>query len=64
MDLRVLVPLKMTCTLVCKKSLDSSLRPGAYEIEKKILVLTFKPVSEFTIGVVGFFSEFLIFQSG
>ena len=65
MDLRELVPLKITCTLVCWKILlNSSLRPGTYGTEMKIFLLTSKPVSEFSVGVVGFFSGFLMIQSG
>ena len=58
MDLRVLVSLKMTCTLVCQKIiLNSSLRPGTYGTEKKIFLLAPKPVSGFTVVVVGSFSK-------
>ena len=52
-DLRVLVPLKMTCTLVCQKILlNPSLRPGTYGTEMKIVLLPSKPVSGFLVGVL------------
>ena len=64
-DLRVLVPLKITCTLVFQKILlNSSLRPETYRTEMKIFLLTSKPVSAFMVGVVGFFAKSLMFQSG
>ena len=38
MDFKVVVPVKMTCTVVCWKILlDSSLRPGTFGTEMKIL---------------------------
>ena len=59
MDLRVLVPLKITCTLVCLEILlNSSLRPGTYGTEMKIVLLTSKPVSGFLVGGVVSFLEF------
>ena len=65
MDLRVSVPLKVTCALVCQKILlNSTLRPGTYGTEMKLFLLTSKPVSGFSVGVVGFFSGFFIIQSG
>ena len=51
MDLRVLAPSKMTCTLVCHKILlNSSLRPGTYGTEMTIFLLTSKPVLGFPVG--------------
>ena len=56
-----MVPLKMTCTLVCQKILlNSLLRPETYGTEMKIFLLTSKPLSGFTIGVAGVFCESLI----
>ena len=54
-DLRVLAPLKMTCTLVCQKLLNSSLRLGTQRTEMKTFFLTSRSVSGFMIGVAGFF---------
>ena len=65
MNYRVLIPLKMTCTLVLQKILlNSSLRPGTYGTRMKIFLLISKPVLVFTVGVVSFFSRFLMIQSG
>ena len=52
MDLRVLIPMKMTCTLVCQKILlNFSLRPGTYGTEMKIFLLTSKLVPGFLVAV-------------
>ena len=58
MDLRVLISLKMTCTLVCWKIfLNSSLRTGTYGTEIWILLLTSKPVSGFPVTIAGSFLD-------
>ena len=50
MDLKVLVSLKMTCTLVCHKILlNFSLRLGTYGTEMMIFLLNSKPVVGFTV---------------
>ena len=65
MDLRALLPLKMTCTLVYWKILlNASLRPETYGTKMKMFLLTSKPLSGFSVQVVGFFSGFLMIQSG
>ena len=62
MDLRVSVHLKMTCTLVCQKILlNSSVRPGTYGTEMKILLLSFNPVSGFYS--IRWWFPFLIFDN-
>ena len=64
-DLRMWAPLKMTYSLVYEKILlNSSVRPGTYGTEMKTFLLTSKPISGFTIGVVSFFYNSLIIQSG
>ena len=63
-DLRVLVPLKMSGSLVCLKILlNSSLGTGTQGTEMKIFFLTSSPVSGFMMEVSGFFSGSLITQS-
>ena len=62
-DLRVLAPLKMTCTLVCRKVLlNSLLRLGTLGTEMKIFFLTSRPVSGFMMGFDIFFSVSLNIQ--
>ena len=63
MDLRVLVPLKITCNLVYQKILlNSSLRPETYGTEMKIFLLISKPVSGFSVELLVCFLDFLFWR--
>ena len=54
-----IVPLKITCTLACQRILlNCSLRPWMYWKETKIILLTSKPLSGFSVGVAGSFPGF------